>query len=68
MQSVAIRDILQGKVAIDQDYMVQGWVRTRRDSKAGISFLQVHDGSCFATLQIVIEQTLDNYQEEITSF
>jgi asparaginyl-tRNA synthetase len=44
---------------------VRGWVRTRRDSKAGISFLQLSDGSCFGTLQIVVPATLLNYQSEV---
>ncbi len=45
--------------------VAQGWVRTRRDSKAGLSFIQLHDGSCFASLQIVAPNTLENYAAEI---
>jgi asparaginyl-tRNA synthetase len=44
---------------------VRGWVRTRRDSKAGLSFIHVHDGSCFEPLQIVAPGDLPNYQTEI---
>ena len=44
---------------------VQGWVRTRRDSKAGLSFINLSDGSCFAPIQIVAPATLDNYESEI---
>jgi asparaginyl-tRNA synthetase len=44
---------------------VKGWVRTRRDSKAGISFIQLNDGSCFGSLQIVAPATLSNYSAEI---
>ncbi|MAD24621.1 MAG: asparagine--tRNA ligase [Verrucomicrobiales bacterium] len=44
---------------------LQGWVRTRRDSKAGLSFLQLHDGSCFDTAQIVAPGELDNYTSEV---
>jgi asparaginyl-tRNA synthetase len=44
---------------------VRGWVRTRRDSKAGLSFVAVHDGSCFDALQVVAPATLANYQDEI---
>ncbi|MEE2718972.1 MAG: asparagine--tRNA ligase [Planctomycetota bacterium] len=44
---------------------VRGWIRTRRDSKAGLSFLQVHDGSCFDPVQVVAQSTLPNYTEEI---
>ena len=43
---------------------VTGWVRTRRDSKAGISFLQVSDGSCFDAFQVVVPSELENYEEQ----
>jgi len=45
---------------------MQGWVRTRRDSKGGFSFIEVNDGSCFAGVQVIAEQTLPNYESEIT--
>ncbi len=45
---------------------VRGWVRTRRDSKAGLSFIAVTDGSCFDTLQIVAPGDLPNYRDEVT--
>ena len=44
---------------------VNGWVRTRRDSKAGISFVQLSDGSCFDAFQVVVPNELDNYESEI---
>ena len=44
---------------------VQGWVRTRRDSKAGVSFVNVSDGSCQAALQVVVPNTLANYASEV---
>ncbi len=44
---------------------VQGWVRTRRDSKAGLSFVHVHDGSCFDALQVVAPAALPNYEGEV---
>lgn len=50
---------------IDQDVRVQGWVRTRRDSKGGFSFLEINDGSCFGNLQIIAEKDLDNYETEV---
>ena len=52
-------------VSLGDTVRVQGWVRTRRDSKAGLSFVQVHDGSCFAALQVVVPGTLDNYASEV---
>jgi asparaginyl-tRNA synthetase len=51
MQRTPIADLLAGKVEPGTSVLVQGWIRTRRDSKAGISFLNVHDGSCFAPIQ-----------------
>ena len=45
--------------------LIGGWIRTRRDSKAGFSFLAVNDGSCFNNLQVVAPATLDNYESEI---
>ncbi|WP_294610232.1 asparagine--tRNA ligase [uncultured Gilliamella sp.] len=66
MNSVApIVDVLQGKIAIGSTISVQGWVRTRRDSKAGISFLAVYDGSCFDPIQAVIEKSLLNYEQDV---
>lgn len=61
----SIKQLLAGQAAIDSLVQVQGWVRTRRDSKAGISFIALHDGSCFSPLQIVVPNSLDNYQEDI---
>ena len=46
MSVVPVADVLRGRVAEDLEVTVRGWVRTRRDSKAGISFLAVYDGSC----------------------
>ena len=55
MTHLTIKDILAGKVDVGAPVMVEGWLRTRRDSKAGLSFLQVHDGSCFEPIQVVAE-------------
>ncbi len=49
----------------DEPVVVQGWVRTRRDSKGGFSFLNVHDGSCFEGIQIITDGALPNYESEI---
>ncbi|WP_225639343.1 asparagine--tRNA ligase [Candidatus Profftia sp. (ex Adelges kitamiensis)] len=65
MNVVPVIDILQGLVKIGTEVTVRGWVRTRRDSKAGISFLTIHDGSCFHSLQTVVHNSLLNYRNEI---
>jgi len=43
----------------------RGWVRTRRDSKAGLSFVAINDGSCFGNLQLVVPAELENYQSDV---
>lgn len=60
-----ITDVLQGKIAVGSKITVQGWIRTRRDSKAGISFLAIYDGSCFNPIQAVVESSLTNYQQDV---
>ena len=42
---------------------VSGWVKSRRTSRGGFSFITVNDGSCFADLQIVADKSLDNYED-----
>jgi len=51
--------------SIGQEVTLSGWVRTRRDSKAGFSFLELNDGSCFGNLQIVADGSLPNYETEV---
>src|SRR5947207_6302398 len=51
--------------AIGHNVLVQGWIRTRRDSKGGFSFLEVNDGSCMANLQVVADGNLANYESEV---
>ena len=66
MSKVAsIVDVLQGKIAIGEKVTVRGWVRTRRDSKAGLSFLAVYDGSCFDPIQIIVNNDIENYESEV---
>ena len=60
-----INDLLAGRVPTGSRVTVQGWVRTRRDSKAGLSFVHVHDGSSFAPIQVVASQELPNYESEV---
>ncbi len=65
MTSHSVRDILGGLAPTDRPVTVRGWVRTRRDSKAGLSFVHVSDGSCFHPVQIVAPATLENYGPEV---
>ncbi len=61
----SVAEVLSGRVPVGSQVTVKGWVRTRRDSKAGLSFVALHDGSCFATLQVVARPELANYESEV---
>ena len=58
-----VAKLLAGEIAVGTLVRVQGWVRTRRDSKAGMSFVHLHDGSCFEPIQVLAQDTLPNYDE-----
>ncbi|KAF1722665.1 asparagine--tRNA ligase [Pseudoxanthomonas wuyuanensis] len=65
MTVVSVEHALAGKIPAGGEVTVRGWVRTRRDSKAGLSFVSVSDGSCFAAIQVVAPSTLANYESEV---
>ncbi len=65
MSAHKISDLLAGQVPVGESVTVKGWVRTRRDSKAGLSFVQIHDGTAFNAIQAVAQGTLPNYEDEI---
>ncbi|MGL4854037.1 MAG: OB-fold nucleic acid binding domain-containing protein, partial [Lentisphaeria bacterium] len=50
----------------EQEVLIKGWVRTRRDSKGGFSFIEINDGSCLSNIQVIADASLDNYSGEIT--
>src|SRR2546421_5895398 len=51
--------------AVGREVRLQGWVRTRRDSKGGFSFIELNDGSCLGNVQVVADSSLPNYQSEV---
>jgi asparaginyl-tRNA synthetase len=65
MTSLTCHAILSGKAPADTPIILKGWVRTRRDSKAGLSFVHVSDGSCFHPVQVVAPSALGNYASEV---
>jgi asparaginyl-tRNA synthetase len=65
MNGSRIVDIHANKIPVGEHIQLSGWVRTRRDSKAGVSFIQLSDGSCHDTLQLVIPESLANYHTEV---
>ncbi|HET7364166.1 MAG TPA: asparagine--tRNA ligase, partial [Burkholderiales bacterium] len=62
---LSVREILAGRAPKETQITVRGWVRTRRDSKAGISFVHLSDGSAFHPVQVVAPSALSNYTEEV---
>ena len=65
MSDQKISSLLAGRVPVGDQVTIKGWVRTRRDSKAGFSFINVHDGSCFDAIQVVAPGELENYSSEV---
>lgn len=63
--TISVVEARSGHVAPGTTVCIQGWVRTRRDSKAGLSFVTVNDGSGQDTIQVVAASTLVNYESEI---
>src|SRR5438046_852307 len=66
MAEVSVAEALGGKPAENEIVTIKGWVRTRRDSKGGFSFITVNDGSCFDSIQVVAPNTLSNYASDVT--
>ncbi len=64
MKRTLIKYALQSN-ELDTDICVKGWVKTRRDSRGGFSFIELNDGSCFSNIQVIAEGSLSNYQSEI---
>ncbi len=51
--------------SIGREVTLQGWIRTRRDSKAGFSFLELNDGSSMGNIQVVAPGELENYEADV---
>ncbi|MEM7784662.1 MAG: asparagine--tRNA ligase [Planctomycetota bacterium] len=64
MEKYSVREARE-ESAIGKKVQIQGWVRTKRDSKAGFSFIEINDGSSMGNIQIIADADLDNYESEI---
>src|SRR5947208_9389019 len=51
--------------SVGKHVQLEGWVRTRRDSKGGFSFIELNDGSSFGNVQVVAGSGLPNYQSDV---
>ena len=67
MKANPVSDLLSGRLPVGSQTVVEGWVRSKRDSKAGISFVAVHDGSHFDPIQAVVPNTLHNYESDVVT-
>jgi len=65
MSIISVKTAVSGNAIVGTKVTIQGWVRTRRDSKAGFSFINVHDGSCQDPIQVVASSALANYSSEV---
>src|SRR5690606_12555613 len=63
--TITCADVLAGRAPADTPVTLKGWVRTRRDSKAGFSFIHMSDGSSFHPVQVVAPKDLANYESEV---
>ena len=61
MERTKIFKLLKSEGRVDQ-VLVKGWVRTRRDSK-GFSFIEINDGSTLKNIQVIADDSIDNYSE-----
>ena len=64
MKRTMIVEVLASK-DMGAQITVMGWVRTRRDAKGGFSFIEVNDGSCLSSLQVIADEKLPNYKDDI---
>ncbi len=64
LPAISVADARRAE-SVGHEVILHGWVRTRRDSKAGFSFLEINDGSCFGNVQVIAESGLANYESEI---
>src|SRR6516165_7196995 len=64
MQRISVAEARRAE-AIGRQVLLQGWVRTRRDSKGGFSFLELNDGSSMGNVQVLAEAALPNYESDV---
>ena len=63
MKRTPIKAIASHEAEVGSRVRIAGWVRSRRTSRGGFSFLDIHDGSCFHSIQAIVDDGLANYQE-----
>ena len=64
MKRVLVKDVFE-REDFGTEVTVAGWVRTRRDSKGGFSFIELNDGSSMGNIQVIADGDLGNYESEV---
>src|SRR5947209_20323490 len=64
MDTISVAEARQAG-AVGKEVRLQGWVRTRRDSKSGFSFIELNDGSSQGNVQVLAEAALPNYESAV---
>src|SRR5207244_9776948 len=64
MEKISVAEARKAE-AVGKQVRLQGWVRTRRDSKGGFSFIELNDGSCQGNVQVVAPGELANYEQVV---
>ncbi len=63
MEGITVKDLFnKTEEYINKEVTISGWVKTLRDSK-NFGFIEINDGSCFKNVQIVFDNTLNNFEE-----
>ncbi len=62
---ITIKDIFASKLVEGTNVQLSGWVRSKRSSKGGFSFIHLSDGSCLNTIQIVADESINNYHDDV---
>ncbi len=60
-----VKETFEGALVEGTILQLCGWVRSKRTSKGGFSFVHLNDGSCLSNLQVVADGELENYESEI---
>lgn len=61
MTTARVKQLITHAISVGEDVTVNGWLKSIRVSKGGFSFLSVHDGSCFDSIQVIADEALENY-------
>ena len=63
MIRASVIEVLRNDELLNQEVELSGWVRSRRSSKGGFSFIHINDGSCLDNIQAVADEKLANYND-----